>query len=295
VGAPAVARQRRPGLVRGLVLAVSVLVGALLALPQPAAAADGGTVYVLHGLTGKVYDVFVDGKNVCPAAAAKTVVGPLSLGAGKHLVELRDGSTVAARANFTVSNGSSTDLIAHPLADATSAPQITAFRNDLAGVGPGKARLAVAHTASAPPADIRVDGKVLFSNVANGEGLTLVVPAKTYSVDIVPTASSGDPILGPVSLPVKAGTLTRVFAIGSVSQKSMDAVVHVIPIGRSGSGVPNRVATGDGGQAATSFVTGASPLPWVAVALLAAGGLLGLLWNRRPKPRPVPVRRTRRR
>ena len=32
-----------------------------------------------------------------------------------------------------------------------------------------KAKLTVAHTAAVPPADIRVDGKVLFENVANGE------------------------------------------------------------------------------------------------------------------------------
>jgi hypothetical protein len=258
---------------------------------SPAAAAGTGQVYVIHGLTGQTLDIFIDGKNVCPAAKAKTVVGPLKLAAGKHVVDLRDGGKVAAKANFTVRDGSSTDLVAHALADAGMAPQVTAFSNDLSAVGRGKARLAVAHAAAAPPADIRVDGKVLFSNVANGEGLTLVVPAKTYSVDIVPTATAGAPILGPVSLPVKAGTLTRVFAIGSVSTGTMDAVVHVLKIGQSGSGTPNRVPTGDGGQAATAFVAGASPLPWAALALLAAGGLLALVRQRRP--RPVPVRRTR--
>ena len=44
-------------------------------------------------------------------------------------------------------------------------------------VNAGKTRLAVAHVAAVPAADIRVDGNVLFSNVANGEGLTTVVPA----------------------------------------------------------------------------------------------------------------------
>lgn len=257
----------------------------------PVAAAGTGQAYVVHGLTGKTLDIFVDGKNVCPAAKPKTVVGPLKLAAGKHVVELRDGSTVAASANFTVRDGSSTDLVAHALADASAAPQVTAFSNDLAPVPAGKARLAVAHVAAAPPADIRVDGKVLFSNVANGEGLTLVVPAKSYGVDIVPTATAGDPILGPVTLKVQGGTLTRVYAIGSVSESTMDAVVHVLRIGRSGSGTPSRVSTGDGGQAATQFVAGASGLSWVALLLLAAGASVVLVRQRRP--RPVPVRRTR--
>lgn len=283
--------DRRRWSVRAALVAAFALLSGVSAI-APVSAAGTGQAYVIHGLSGKTLDIFVDGKNVCPAAKPKTVVGPLKLAAGKHVVELRDGNDVAASANFTVSDGSSTDLVAHALADAAAAPQVTAFSNDLAPVAGGKARLAVAHVAAAPPADIRVDGKVLFSNVANGEGLTLVVPAKTYSVDIVPTATAGDPILGPVSLKVQAGTLTRVFAIGEVSSGTMDAVVHVLKIGRSGSGTPSRVATGDGGQAATQFVAGgAGRLSWAALALLAAGGLLVLLRQRRP--RPVPVRRTR--
>lgn len=281
---------RRAWSFRLALIALLALLAGFSAVPAVSAAGTG-QVYVIHGLTGRTLDIFVDGKNVCPAAKPKTVVGPLKLAAGKHVVELRDGSTVAATANFTVSDGSSTDLVAHALADAAAAPQVTAFSNDLAPVARGKARLAVAHVAAAPPADIRVDGKVLFSNVANGEGLTLVVPAKTYSVDIVPTATAGAAILGPVSLKVASGTLTRVFAIGAVSTGTMDAVVHVLPVGRSGSGAPNRVSTGDGGQAATEFVAGASGLSWVALALLAGGGLLALARHRRP--RPVPVRRPR--
>ena len=69
-------------------------------------------------------------------------------------------------------------------------------------MAPGKARLVVAHTAVVPPADVRVDGTVLFSNIANGEALTLVVPGGTYNVDIVPAATSGPVVFGPVPVAV---------------------------------------------------------------------------------------------
>ena len=51
-----------------------------------------------------------------------------------------------------------------------------------------------------PPADIRVNGKVLFKDVANGESLNLVVPVATYGVDIVPTGKTSPVYLGPLKL-----------------------------------------------------------------------------------------------
>jgi hypothetical protein len=171
---------------------------------------------------------------------------------------------------------------------------VTAFRNDLAKVSPGKLRLTVAHVAAAPPADIKVNGDVLFSNVAAGEALTVVVPARTYTVEVVPAATAGDPILGPVKLKLKKGTLTRVFAIGSVADGSMDAIVHSLPVKVSGASAPRSVPTGDGGQAASQFTGVRSRL---ADVLMASG--LGLLFfataialvARRLRQRPrVPVK-----
>jgi hypothetical protein len=187
-------------------------------------------------------------------------------------VELRSGSAAPLQQRFSVRAGQSVDIVAHKRADSAMTPVMTAFRNDTSAVGPGKVRLTVAHTAAAPPADIRVDGEALFRNVANAEALTLLVPAKTYTVDIVPAATDGAPILGPVDLPLKAGTLTRVFAIGSVASGDMDAVVHSLPVKVSGAKAPGSVRTGDGGQAAAGLVDGGPQVPMVAV--VAAGGAL---------------------
>jgi hypothetical protein len=77
-------------------------------------------------------------------------------------------------------------------------------------------------------------------------------------------------ILDPVQLTLKAGTLTRVFAVGDPSAGTADAVVQVLKVGVVGAGVPRSVPTGDGGQAADEVVGGSGPAPWMALA----GGLL---------------------
>ena len=258
--------------------------GGVLAAGVPAQAASSGQVYVVQGLPGQTLDVLLDGRTVQKAAKVKTIVGPLRLASGRHVVQLRNGSAVVATTAFKVTSGSSTDLVVHSMADATMGPQITAFANDLRPVAPGKVRLAVAHTAAAPAADIRVDGAVLFRNVANSESLTLVVPAKTYSIDIVPSASAGPVILGPVTLTLKAGTLTRVFAIGSVANGTVDAIVQTIHITVIGAAAPRSVPTGDGGQTATSFVGGGLPAPMLGAGLVTALAL-AIAWVGRARRR----------
>jgi hypothetical protein len=278
------ARRSRPVPV-GVALAavLGLLIPALLAAPA-AAAAGKGDVYVIHGIVGQVLDVYVDGKKVLDAADPKTIVGPLELAAGTHRVALRKGDSDVAQGRFKVGAGQSVDVVAHLKSDVSMGATITAYRNDLSPVGPGKLRLAVAHTAAAPPADIRVNGDVLFSNVANGETLTVVVPAGTYSVDIVPAATEGKAILGPVDLALKKATLTRVFAIGNVTTGSMDAVVHSLKVQTSGSAAPRSVPTGDGGQAAREFAPGTSGTAEVmmasAIGLFAAAGLIALTGRR---------------
>ena len=106
-----------------------------------------------------------------------------------------------------------------------------------------------------PPADILADGTVLFSNIANGEFVTAEVPAETYNVAVVPTGQKTDPLLGPLDLPVEAGQLTRVFAIGEPENGSMDAVVQVLPVGKAGSPAPDSVDAGEAG-----LVAGLSPV-----------------------------------
>jgi hypothetical protein len=270
-----------------LVGVVAALVVAVAAGFGVAAAATGtGDVYVVHGIADATADVLVDGDNVAPAAAPKTVVGPLQLSPGEHVVTFRDSTQTLVSARFTVKAGTSVDVVAHRTADASRQPVVTVFVNDTSPVRAGMVRLVVSHVAVAPPADIRVDGDPLFRNVASGESLTLDLPAKTSTIDVVPTLTGGPAILQPVMVELKPGTLTRVFAIGDATAGTTDAVVQVLPVQVTGSQRPTRVQTGDGGQAAESFVEQSwSPGPGAVVLFLAVLALAGAtVLNRRSGP-----------
>jgi hypothetical protein len=216
---------------------------------SPGHAADVAEIYVVQGLPGKTLDVAIDGSSVEQGVATAKVVGPFEVEAGSRTVTFSDGGDTVLERKLNVDAGSSRDVVIHLPVSASADPTVTEFKNDLSSPAKGKATLAVAHTAAVPPADIRVNGKVLFENVANGESLTLVVPADTYSVDIVPTGTDGPAVLGPLDLPVKAGGLDRVFAVGDPTKKTMNVAAHSIKTGSSGSDRPDRVDTGTGGQA----------------------------------------------
>jgi len=285
---------RTAGGVALLIAAASGLWGAQAA----SAATSSGQVYVLQGIAGETLSVNIDSRTVASSVTARTVVGPLTLAAGRHTVQLWRGSGTVAQASFVVSGNSSLDLVAHRFPDASRAPTVTTFNNDLSPVQPGRSRLLVAHTAVVPPADIVVNGSVLISNIANGESATNVVPAGAYKVAIVTTATTGPPVLGPTTLKVTAGTLTNVFAIGDPTAGTMDAIVQVLPVTTKGAAVPKRVNTGDGGQAAGLFsdehpagagITDAS----IAGAGIAAAAALCLALTARSR-RPALSARSRR-
>ena len=255
---------------------------ATLALPLGAVSSEaaGGTatMFVVQGVADSVMTISVDGRTVASNAPAKTILGPLTLTEGTHTVSAESPDRAATVvATVTLTAGSSTDTVLHRQVDPSQPPVITTFVNDLSTVAAGSGRVAVAHTAAVGPADVRVGGKVLFANIASGEALNLTVPSGSYSVDIVPNATPGPPIFGPVDLPVAPSALTRVFAIGVAATGSMDAVVQVLPLGTRGSGATRSyVNAGDGGQAASlaseSFST--HERGWVGFgSLLAVAGL----------------------
>ena len=239
---------RRTGTVVG---AFALLVASLLVTPgQAVGAAAGGQVFVLHGLPGLVADVQIDGRTTTTSVKAGAIVGPIAVAAGPHEISLVAAGQTPLHGTISMSPRGSVDVVAHLPADPGGAAILTAFPNDLGPVGRGKLRLTVAHTAQVPPADIRVDGAVLLRNVANSEVLTLEVPGRSYSVDIVPTSTSGPAVFGPIPLAVRAGTLTRVYAFGSPAEGTMNVLVHRLPVAQQGAAVPASVQTGDGGQVA---------------------------------------------
>lgn len=262
-------------IIGALVLGVGVATGVTAAPAATAVSASPqtGELFVIQGLLGTTLDITVDGSSVADNAAAKDVVGPVTLPPGDHTLNAT-GAGGTATASFTVKAGESLDVVVHRQVDPTKPPLVTSFPNDLSPVGAGKGRVSVTHTAAVGPADIRVDGKVAFANVANGESLNLVVPATSYSVDIVPTATTGPVVFGPATLPVKETALTRVFAIGVAADRTMDAVIQVLPLPQRGSSVPpSAVQAGTGGQVAPLTATperSAVDLFLMGIAFLAA-------------------------
>ena len=215
----------------------------------PSYAADDAKVYIVQGLPGDSLDVAVDGDTVAKNVKTAAVVGPFKVKAGSRKVTFSDNGKVVLERMITVKPDSSWDVVVHLPASSSAKPVVTVFKNDLSAVPAGKASLVVAHTASVPPADIRVNGKVLFANIANGESLKLTVPVATYKVAIVPAGEKKPVLLGPLSLTVQGGAVNRVYAVGDPEKKTMNVAVHVIATGSSGSGKPSEVNTGTGGQA----------------------------------------------
>jgi hypothetical protein len=232
-----------------VLLAALVAAGpALVAVPAEAAA--GANLYFVQGLPGRTLDISVDGRQVASGVAGGKLVGPFAVAAGKRMITAEQGGKVVIRREVAAGSGASLDVVIHQPVSPTGAPLLTTYVNKLTAVPKDKAGLRVAHDAAVGPADIRVNGKVLFQNVANGESLDVVVPAATYKVDIVPTGATSPVVLGPLDLPVQAGYLTRVFAIGAPSQKTMTVALGTIKVPASGSDKPGLVNTGTGGQAA---------------------------------------------
>ena len=233
-----------------LVLMTGTTLGLAGLTATPSSAADEASVYVVQGLPGRSVDVTVDGKQVATGVRTAAVVGPFKVRPGSRKVTFSDGGTELLSRSFKVAARSSWDVVVHLPAGGSTDPTVTVFRNDTSSVPRGKAELVVAHTATVPAADVRVDGKVLFSDIANGQSLDLTVPVATYKVAITPTGKSSPVYLGPVSLTVKGGAVNRVYALGDPANNTMNVAVHVLPASPSGSERPKKVNTGTGGEAA---------------------------------------------
>lgn len=230
----------------------------------PGSAATNGTLFVVQGLPRASVDVSIDGRSVAQDVQGATLAGPFEVAAGAHVVTFAWDGAAPVERSVTMAAGDSRDLVLHLPVQSGADPVVTVFDNDLSGVPADKGGLTVAHTAAVPPADIVVNGEVLFANVANGESLNIVVPVSTYEVKIVPTGQTTPVVLGPLNLTITGGSLNRVFAVGDPASDDMRVVVQVIDVADAGSPLPARVETGSGGQ---------------SVGAVAGPDVSGLFWS----------------
>ncbi len=216
---------------------------------SPSYAANSTEVYIVQGLPGKTLDVEIDGKSVADGVKTAEVAGPFKVKPGKNTVTFSESGSQLLENSFSIKKGGKADVVAHLPASSSGDPLVTVYKYEDVNVPKGKAFLAVAHTAAVPPADVKVNGQVLFANIANGESLDLTVPVATYKVSIVPAGKEKPVFFGPVSLTVKGGAINRVYALGDPEKKTMNVAVHVLVAGTTGSDKPSEVNTGTGGQA----------------------------------------------
>ena len=113
-----------------------------------------------------------------------------------------------------------------------------------------KARVLIAHTATVAPADVRVDGQVVFHDIANGEYATADIAAGDAQGGAAAGGLDQNPILGPLDVNLPAGTVTMVYAVGNPRNHSMNVISHTARVGSNGAVVPSTIDTGRPGLAA---------------------------------------------
>ncbi len=265
---------------------------------SPGAGAPAGHLVLVQAVPKESLDVTVDGRTVDRASSTGAVLGPISVSAGRHRVEFSNGGSLRIVSAVDVAAGSSKDVVVHLPAQVGGSPVVNAYRTPMSPIAPGKARVLLAHTATVAPADVRVDGTVVFRDIANGEYATADVAAGSHTVALLPSGVDGHPILGPLRLDLQAGTVTMVYAVGNPRTRSMNVIVHKAPLATNGATAPSSIDTGTAGLAARLPVHPFAARPhlvatspddrgpdrgrepgWVLVPLLAAGALAVASWS----------------
>jgi hypothetical protein len=241
------------------------VVGVLVAIAPAAAAGESvsarpaavGMVAVVQAVPDSTVRVSIDGKTVETQAAAGVVLGPYPLSAGQHEIDFSGADGIAVATTLQVEAKSHQDVVLHRPASVGGDAVVSSYPTPTEPIGPGKARVLVAHTATVAPADVVVDGMVVFSNIAKGEFATADVPAGKHVVVLFPAGQKSDPLLGPLDVTLAPGTVTMVYAVGEAA--SMELVVHVDRLAADGSVFPVMIDTGSAGLARSIPVTPFGP------------------------------------
>lgn len=262
-------------------LGASLIVVALPLGPAGHATPGQAKVTVIQAVPEAEVDILIDGRSVATGALVGDVLGPFALAPGEHEVTFSQAVGPEVSAIFDVDAGDSTDVVLHLPSEVDGEPVVHSYEAPTSSIGPDKARVVLAHTATVAPADVEVDGEVVFTNIANGEFAEADVPAGTHQVALLPAGSTTDPILGPLDVALEARTLSMIYAYGNPRDGSMEVIAHTTDLGPDGSVVPSRIDTGAAGlvqdPVAPFGVDGVSDRPWpLALGALAVVGALAL-------------------
>lgn len=274
-----------------------------------------GQLQLIQGVPGVTADLMVDGDPVESGVPVGSVMA-LELAPGSHDIVFDDSAGSSASVSVEIASGQNNDVVYHLPAALGGDPVVSTYRTPTKAIGPGKARVLIAHTATLAPADVAVDGKTIFNDIANGEFAEAEVPAGVRSVSLTPSGSNGTPVLGPIDVTLKASTVTMVYAVGRPSDGTMQVITRSSKIRSDGTVVPDAIDTGSAGLAgdvtvsqfdaasiSTAPQVSAAPLPanaatspwqWAllssALALVAAAATRLRIIERARATRPVAAR-----
>jgi hypothetical protein len=256
------------------ILGVALIFLALSTASSEAHAAGSASVTVVQALPGATVAVRIDGRVVAEGSAVGDVLGPVELAAGDHDVRF-EGDGVDVASTLATRAGAATDVVLHLPAEVGGDPVVHSYDAPTGPIGPDKARVLLAHTATVAPADVEVDGETVFTNIANGEFADADVPAGTIEVALLPSGSAAAPILGPLDVALDAGTLSMIYAYGNPRSGGMSVISHTTRLASDGSVRPARIDTGSAGLVTTPVTTFGTPgPPHLATLLTEAWGVL---------------------
>ncbi|TGN66156.1 DUF4397 domain-containing protein [Nocardioides eburneiflavus] len=246
---------------RRLVLSCLAALLAVLGLSTASSQASSGSeaprparVTVIQAVPGAIVDVSIDGSEVAGGSGVGDVLGPFELSPGSHDIGFT-GDGLEVDTTLDVRAGAASDVVLHLPAEVDGDPVVHSYAAPDGPIGPGKARVLLAHTATVAPADVQVDGQTVFTNIANGEYADADVPEGTIEVALLPSGTTEDPILGPLDVTLEASTLSMIYAYGNPRDGSMNVIAHTSPLGADGSVTPERIDTGSAGLASASVTT----------------------------------------
>lgn len=258
-------------------------VAATTLVPQAASAQDAVDLTLVHGIPGSTVDIVVDGTVVIDAFVPGSLAN-ISSFAGQTLANVSVVDDVSGTvligpvAQLVVPATGSHSIVAH--LDAAGTPVLSTFENNRAATKTdGQARVTIRHTAAAPPIDLIIGDQRPVVNAKNGDSAELEqVAGSLTDAQIAPT---GDVAIAQIAtLDLAANTNTIVYAVGSVTDDTLDFVVQIVnfpaaaPTGSSTTtttnATPTAVNTG-------SPLGGSSNFTLIAVAiggLTLAGGAM---------------------
>jgi hypothetical protein len=208
-----------------------------------------GTVTLVQAVPGRPVEVRVDGRELRRVAHVGDVIGPVRLSAGRHVFAFVGSGGGVVRSTVWLEPGSSADVVLHRPAAVRGASLVTMFPTPTRPIRTGWARIRVAATATLVPADVRVDDRVVFANMANGEAATIDVRAGRHVVALVQTGQRSLALVGPLRVTAAPGTVTTVYAAGGPPVGTPRAIVHTMALGTGGEPAPGILHTGTVGRA----------------------------------------------